>query len=115
MSNEKHSSGIRQTITRTVFISMIILFVAGIYLGTTTFNNGFHNLDRGWNLKLINANYNLSLVEFVSDHITIKTEPYSPEELITLGYAQYKKGFLIIAGSCLMLGLFLGFWLGDVR
>lgn len=78
---------------------MLIVSVSGLVLGTYMFVGGFHNVDRGFNVKWLNDVYNMSFMERTNlGNILDSTE------LITLGYNQQDIGFMTVALSAFFLG-----------
>ena len=97
---------------------LIIFSVWGIQLTTANFYLGFHNLDRGWNLMLINEVHNLTFVEVGSKGIQIgvdNTIISTPGEAIITGNLQMQFSFIFLGLAYLMLGMSVMMLVAKVR
>ena len=102
----------------TAIFFLIIFSVWGIQLTTANFYLGFHNLDRGWNLMVLNEVHNLTFVEVGAKGIEIgvdNTIIATPGEAIITGNLQMQFSFVFVGLAYLMLGLSVMMLLNKVK
>lgn len=80
----------------------ILLFVIGLLAGFSFFFMGYHNMDIGFNILLLEQNYDIDLVDHASDG-----SYYEGKEAYTLGNHQMRLGLFLSTFS----GIFFGFYL----
>ena len=84
-------------------LTFLIASVWGLVFGTTLFYTGYHNLDTGQNMRYLNAQHDLNLVDTYSfDNVIDSNDAYS------LGVAQLRFGFLIFGSSACLFGYSIG-------
>lgn len=86
---------------------LILSFFAVTY-NEKIFSTGQHNIDRGWNLKLLNDVYNMSFVELAMNDISGKQRILNDTESILLGNNQMRVAFEYNKVLWLILGMVFG-------
>lgn len=81
----------------TLIIIILIVAIATLNNGITTFWVGFHNIDLGYNVKYINAEYDLELIDIGNDNIE-----RTPSEMYRLGLDQIIDSlrYIFVSGLC---------------
>lgn len=86
-------------------VMIFVFFIVGVGvfgLGLVEVSLGYHNFDLGHNMRYLNAEYNLDLVD-LSDGVE-----YSPHELIDSGYYLMSEGLVLaLAGLFIIIVEFI--------
>jgi len=93
----KHWKAYRKTKERTLLIVMLSL--AALIIGMMMYQTGFHNADTGQNMRYLEAELDIELVDRASDFST-----YTPEEAYIIGTNYMRYGLLICLAAMLQIG-----------
>lgn len=73
--------------------------------GATLYWVGYHNKDIGWNMRYLNSELNISLVDSGANLITGQEVIFTPEEAIDQGYYQQNIGVSAMLFGMLVFGM----------
>lgn len=90
------------------FLLMTFATVCIIVFSVFFMTIGFHNIDMGQNARYLNAEFDLNVVDEMSNG-----EFYSDTQMYRLGLKQLMTGILVFGASCLFFGM--EFVLMDLR
>ncbi len=109
---KKTKRKIEATLDMCTLVLILIISSINIFLGSTTYANGYHNIDRGFNLIVLNNigdKYGVSFTESGSDHFTgERVDSIQGSELISSGYTMQQQGVVRLSigwfgmGICVM-------------
>lgn len=88
-----------------LFFCVLILGIAFMFLGTTQFWKGYHNIDLGRNIDWINTKYDLKLIDSYEIGKT-----WTATEMYMYGLEQIEGAFYLFGIGCLLTGLYIGLW-----
>jgi hypothetical protein len=93
-----------EVLTNSIFI---IVMALGLVIGGYTFAMGFHELDRGFNLLMLNELYDMSFYEVGFQMFTGKITTSTSTELINSGYKKQNIGLGLLCFSWLLVGILM--------
>ncbi len=85
-----------------IVILIFFLFLMGVVGGVSQFWMGFHNVDIGYNIEIINSKHDLNLIDMgVDGKLRTGMDSY------LLGLNQMRQGFLLFGLSSFLLGFLI--------
>lgn len=96
----KKDSKLQDTIKRyipTLIASILIVSVIFMIYSVYLFSIGFHNIDVGQNIRYLNAEFGLDLIDITNQNINMQGI-----ELYQIGIKQMKSGFILLFISTLL-------------
>lgn len=84
-------------------VTHCLLFIVGflfLFHGVITFYIGVHNIDLGYNIRVINAEYDLKLIDIRTDF-----QRWDATTMYIAGLNQQRDGFLMSIAGALLFGV----------